>query len=273
MKREDPLAATDQSTTSNLLHTAIEHLSREHREVIELTFFQGLNYKEIATIVECPEGTVKTTDVSRQEAAWTIADFDGCNGSNDIMNKEEAKTLLPWFAAGALEADEARAVEAHLQASPELQQELAELKVLQRAVGEVADSEPVFRPALINDALRQIDEYEATAPGTCRAESVRRPGLITQAIELAAGNPRRRLGRRPIRCAPRNSRPVCTDPRSRRRSDDTDGARNGQRSGLFDGCRPFSGQCGRYNRYRDRRGIPADGDRAADARIADRHRR
>ena len=57
---EDPLAATDESTTSNLLHTAIEHLSRDHREVIELTFFQGLNYKEIAQIIECPEGTVKT---------------------------------------------------------------------------------------------------------------------------------------------------------------------------------------------------------------------
>ncbi len=58
--REDPLASTDQSTTGDLLRTAIEQLSREHREVIELTFFQGLNYREIATIVECPEGTVKT---------------------------------------------------------------------------------------------------------------------------------------------------------------------------------------------------------------------
>lgn len=57
---EDPLAATDQSTTGDLLRTAIEQLSQEHREVIELTFFQGLNYREIATIVECPEGTVKT---------------------------------------------------------------------------------------------------------------------------------------------------------------------------------------------------------------------
>jgi len=77
------------------------------------------------------------------------------------MNKEEAKSLLPWFAAAALDADEARAVEAHLQASQELQRELAELQVLQRTVGNVA-GEPVFRPELINDAFRQIDEYEAT---------------------------------------------------------------------------------------------------------------
>lgn len=57
---EDPMAATDQSTTSDLLRTALDQLSNEHREVVELTFFHGLNYKEISQIVECPEGTVKT---------------------------------------------------------------------------------------------------------------------------------------------------------------------------------------------------------------------
>ena len=98
------------------------------------------------------------------------------------MNKEEAKTMLPWFAAGALETDEARAVEAHLLASPELRQELAELRVLQHAVSDVADSEPVFRPALINDALRQIDEYEATRPASA-SPNLLTPGLFTQAID------------------------------------------------------------------------------------------
>ncbi|MGI9342357.1 MAG: sigma-70 family RNA polymerase sigma factor [Gammaproteobacteria bacterium] len=57
---EDPMASTDQQTTSDLLRTAIDQLSNEHREVVELTFFHGLNYKEIAKIAECPEGTVKT---------------------------------------------------------------------------------------------------------------------------------------------------------------------------------------------------------------------
>lgn len=78
------------------------------------------------------------------------------------MNKEEARNLLPWYAVGALDADEARAVEAHLAGSAELKRELAELQVLHKTVGEVADDEPQFRPALINDALRRIDDYEAT---------------------------------------------------------------------------------------------------------------
>lgn len=38
----------------------IEKLSDPHRQVIHLTFFEGLSYPEIAEIVDCPEGTVKT---------------------------------------------------------------------------------------------------------------------------------------------------------------------------------------------------------------------
>ena len=39
---------------------ALAKLSTDHRDVIELTFFQGLSYGEIAAIVGCPENTVKT---------------------------------------------------------------------------------------------------------------------------------------------------------------------------------------------------------------------
>lgn len=93
------------------------------------------------------------------------------------MNKEDAHKLLPWFAVGALDGDEARAVEAHLEDSPELRRELAELQVLEREVGEVRADEPEFRPALIDDALRRIDAYEATraAPSA--------PGIFERAVE------------------------------------------------------------------------------------------
>lgn len=87
------------------------------------------------------------------------------------MNKDEAQNLLPWYAVGALDPDEARAVEAHLEGSAELMQELAELRVLHNSVKEVADNEPVFRPTLINEALQRIDEYEATRPQENRSTS------------------------------------------------------------------------------------------------------
>lgn len=42
------------------LRSALAGLSQDHRDVIELTFFHGCTYQEIAHIVGCPENTVKT---------------------------------------------------------------------------------------------------------------------------------------------------------------------------------------------------------------------
>ncbi len=39
---------------------ALAQLTPEHRAVIELTYYQGLHYSEIATVMDCPESTVKT---------------------------------------------------------------------------------------------------------------------------------------------------------------------------------------------------------------------
>ena len=39
---------------------ALQRLSPEHREVLELVFYQGLNQKEIARVCRCPVGTVKS---------------------------------------------------------------------------------------------------------------------------------------------------------------------------------------------------------------------
>jgi len=97
------------------------------------------------------------------------------------MNRDEAKQLLPWYAVGALDADETRAVEAHLADSSELTQELTELQVLHRSVGDVAADEPEFRPELINDALRQIDAYEASRTAATATSS--EPGLLQRSME------------------------------------------------------------------------------------------
>jgi RNA polymerase sigma-70 factor (ECF subfamily) len=52
--------ALDQATIATALRGALAKLSPEHREVVELTFFSELSYKEIAEITSCPENTVKT---------------------------------------------------------------------------------------------------------------------------------------------------------------------------------------------------------------------
>lgn len=43
-----------------LMHVCIEQLSDSQRAVVHLAFFQELSYTEIAAILDCPEGTVKT---------------------------------------------------------------------------------------------------------------------------------------------------------------------------------------------------------------------
>ena len=40
--------------------SALRRLSGEHRQVVELTFYQGCSYDEIAEIAGCPVNTVKT---------------------------------------------------------------------------------------------------------------------------------------------------------------------------------------------------------------------
>ncbi len=50
----------DRAALKGALREALAQLSTEHRDVVELTFFHGCSYQEIAEIVQCPENTVKT---------------------------------------------------------------------------------------------------------------------------------------------------------------------------------------------------------------------
>jgi RNA polymerase sigma-70 factor (ECF subfamily) len=57
-----PLGAehSDDDDLRDLLDEALRHLSAEHRAVVELTYFYGCSYEEIAVIAACPVNTVKT---------------------------------------------------------------------------------------------------------------------------------------------------------------------------------------------------------------------
>ncbi len=44
----------------DLLRLGLTHLSREHREVLDLVFFQRLTLEETARVIGCPLGTVKS---------------------------------------------------------------------------------------------------------------------------------------------------------------------------------------------------------------------
>lgn len=57
----DPLANLANNTeTQDWLNCALDILPADQRAVIELTFYHGLPYQEIAEILDCPVNTVKT---------------------------------------------------------------------------------------------------------------------------------------------------------------------------------------------------------------------
>jgi RNA polymerase sigma-70 factor (ECF subfamily) len=61
IERSDASAEqSDDGDLRDLLDEALRHLSAEHRAVVELTYFYGCSYEEIATIAACPVNTVKT---------------------------------------------------------------------------------------------------------------------------------------------------------------------------------------------------------------------
>ena len=56
----DPEQSLGQQQVQGVLLKAMERLSAEHRAVLDLTYFHDIGYREIAEIMDCPVGTVKT---------------------------------------------------------------------------------------------------------------------------------------------------------------------------------------------------------------------
>ena len=52
--------AADGPRDRDLVQAALAELSFDHRQVVELTYFGGFSYMEIAEIAQCPVNTVKT---------------------------------------------------------------------------------------------------------------------------------------------------------------------------------------------------------------------
>lgn len=55
-----PEQEVSQRQTQAILWSAMAELSAEHRAVVDLTYFHEAGYREIAEILDCPVGTVKT---------------------------------------------------------------------------------------------------------------------------------------------------------------------------------------------------------------------
>jgi RNA polymerase sigma-70 factor (ECF subfamily) len=75
-----PDAELEQNRIRDALMKAMSALSVDHRAVVDLTYFHGLGYREIAEILSCPVDTVKTRMFHarrrlRQALSGTFADW------------------------------------------------------------------------------------------------------------------------------------------------------------------------------------------------------
>lgn len=80
------------------------------------------------------------------------------------MNRQEAEELLPWFVAGTLDDDEARAVQAFIDNGEISTETLDELSLFAQTVSERQADEPAYNPAILNKAMSQLDGITQQAP-------------------------------------------------------------------------------------------------------------
>lgn len=75
--RATPEQIAQRETQIERVRRALEKLSPEHREVMLLAFYNDLSYSEIAQILNCPEGTVKSRVYYAKEQLKKILSEDG----------------------------------------------------------------------------------------------------------------------------------------------------------------------------------------------------
>lgn len=57
---EDSDNSLEQKEQSTILRTCVDKLVEIQKEIVHLTFYSDMNYHEIAKVIECPVGTVKS---------------------------------------------------------------------------------------------------------------------------------------------------------------------------------------------------------------------
>ena len=79
--RKKPDDELGQKQERELMRLAILKLSKEHREVLDLFYYEGMKYQEIGEALEIPLGTVKTRLLfARKQLQNTLKDSGHCKG-------------------------------------------------------------------------------------------------------------------------------------------------------------------------------------------------
>jgi len=77
---DSPEKTVSRGNLQAAMKQALNQLSAEHREVMELAFYQELSYQEIAEIMQCPVNTVKTRMFYAKKKLQEVLTQSGLSG-------------------------------------------------------------------------------------------------------------------------------------------------------------------------------------------------
>lgn len=105
---EDDVEIDTQASVRDTIHAALDGLSEQHREVVELAYFHGYSTQEIADIVGCPQNTVKTRLFHARKKLRTIIEDEqdreslGQGGQNQSAVSDSAIESFGSFSLRAI---------------------------------------------------------------------------------------------------------------------------------------------------------------------------
>src|SRR5579864_3809087 len=107
---------------------------------------------------EVPREYRQDPHVPREKEARAAAAAPARRG-RALVNREDVRRNLPWYAAGTLTAEESAAVELELARSPDLKRELEEWRAIESAAAAPRAGEPEFR-GHVAEAWARIEAHE-----------------------------------------------------------------------------------------------------------------
>jgi RNA polymerase sigma-70 factor, ECF subfamily len=78
---DSPEAAFENKHRGEILRRCLKHLSREHREIIDLVYYHEKSVQEVATIVGIPNNTVKTRMFYARRRLSELLQAEGIGGA------------------------------------------------------------------------------------------------------------------------------------------------------------------------------------------------